>query len=76
MKDKLPTAKQLYKRSIYLQTHMGFGVMESFEDVVGDLLAMCKAYQDAAKGWMKEYDKLKNKYEPMVLEASATTPQE
>lgn len=76
MSDKIPTLKQVIKAYRDRIVKQGFHDVEAFEDVVGDLLAMCKAYRDAANGWMKEYDKLKNKYEPMVLEESATTPQE
>jgi len=68
--ERVPTLKQVIKQYQKLIVQQGFHDVEAFEDVVGDLLAMCKAYKDAANGWMKAHDKLKEKYEPMVAEFS------
>lgn len=65
-KTKLPTIKQLHRQFKDRVEGMGFTTKDSFEDVVGDLLWMCKQYEKAANDWMKAHDKLKAKYEPEV----------
>lgn len=64
--SKLPTLKQLRKEFNDRVKRMGFCAIDSFDDVVGDLLWMCKQYEKAANDWMKAHDKLKAKYEPEV----------
>lgn len=69
-RGKLPTLSCLrkeFKRRIQL----GLTEQEAFEDVVADLLFITKTYKKACEGWERDCDKLKNKYEPSILEESS-----
>jgi len=67
MSDKLPTFSNLKRYHKELQ-QMSFSSNEAWEDIVQDLLVMLKSYRKAAKGWERDYDKLKAKYEPGVMD--------
>ncbi len=70
MSDKLPTVKQILSIYRKLVVSMGFSEKEALEDIVSDLLEMAREYRDAAKAWEKDCDKLRARYEPMILEQS------
>jgi hypothetical protein len=67
MSNKLPTVKQICATYRKLVIDMGFSDKEALEDIVSDLLTMAREYRDAAKAWEKDCEKLKAKYEPMIL---------
>lgn len=66
--EKIPTLPQVIKQYQNLIKKQGFHDVDAFEDVIGDLLYMCRQYRDTAKKWEKDCERLKRKYEPMVAE--------
>ena len=63
----VPQLKREFKRR---QKEMGMSAEEAFEDIIGNLLFMTRQYRKASEQWMKAHDKLKDKYEPLVVELS------
>lgn len=65
MGNRLPTVTQL-KKECRNRQDMGMSMDEAFEDVVGDLLSMCKQYQRAAKSRERDHERLKAKLRPLI----------